>query len=116
VKPYPATTEKHQITKGGGTNPIWMPDGKEIVYQSHGKLMSVHVVTKPAFSFGDPVELPIEQFIQPNTGGSRNYDVTPDGKQFIMAFRSQQSARRAPLQIQVVANWFEELKQRVPLK
>ena len=41
------TGEQYQITKGGGTNPLWSPDGKEIIYQPAGKLMgklmSVHV-------------------------------------------------------------------------
>ena len=61
---------------------------------------------------GNPVEMPIEAYIQPSTGGARNYDITPDGKPFIMAFRSEQSARRSPIQIQVIVNWFEEIKQR----
>jgi len=119
VKPHAPTGEQYQITKGGGTNPLWSPDGKEIIYQPAGKLMgklmSVHVSTEPSFSFSSPVELPIEAFIQPNAGGSRNYDITPDGKQFIMAFPVDRPTRRSPLQIQVIANWFEELKQRVPV-
>jgi Tol biopolymer transport system component len=116
VKPYPPSDEKYQITKGGGTNPLWSPDGKEIIYEGRGKLMSVHVVTQPRFSFTNPVELPIKGFIQPTAGGARNYDVTTDGKQFIMAFPVDRATRRSPLQIQVVANWFEELKQRVPVR
>jgi serine/threonine-protein kinase len=115
VKPYPPTNEKYQITKAGGANPLWSPDGKEIIYVARGKLMSVHVVTQPSFSFSNPVELPIEAFIQPSSGGERNYDITPDGKQFIMAYRTDQSVRRSRLEIQVVTNWFEELKQRVPV-
>jgi serine/threonine-protein kinase len=116
VKPYPANNEKYQITKGGGTNPLWSPDGKEIFYQRGGKLVSVRVATEPSLTFTNPVELPIQGFVQPNAGGARNYDMTPDGRQFIMAFRPNVFARRPPQQIQVVANWFEELKQRVPVK
>jgi len=116
VMPYPPTNEKYQITKGGGTNPLWSPDGKEIIYQGRGKLMSVQVGTQPGFSFSNPLELPIESFIQPNSGGARNYDITPNGKQFIMAFPTDRSVRRARLQIQVVANWFRELQERVPAK
>ncbi len=44
-------------------------------------------------------------------GGLRtNYDVTPDGQKFVMLQESEQ----ATTQINVVLNWFEELKQRVP--
>jgi len=121
VKPYPPTNEQYQITKGGGrsgggSNPLWSPNGNEIFYQRGGKLMSVRIATEPSFTFSNPVELPIQGFVQPNAGGARNYDITPDGRQFIMAFRPNVFERRPPQQIQVVANWFEELKQRVPVK
>jgi len=52
VKPYPPTNEKYQITKGGGMNPLWSPDGKEIFYRSRGKLMAVRVLLLfPSSSF-----------------------------------------------------------------
>jgi hypothetical protein len=42
-----------------------------------------------------------------------NYDVSPDGQRFLMVKSSEQEAA-APTQINVVLNWFEELKQKVP--
>jgi hypothetical protein len=47
----------------------------------------------------------------------RPYDITPDGKQFIlMVLRDPaESPDRTTQQINVVLNWFEELKQRVPV-
>jgi hypothetical protein len=41
-----------------------------------------------------------------------NYDVSPDGQRFLMLKGGEQEA--APAQINVVLNWFEELKQKVP--
>jgi hypothetical protein len=41
-----------------------------------------------------------------------NYDVSPDGQRFLMLKPSEQEV--APTQINVVLNWFEELKQKVP--
>ena len=41
-----------------------------------------------------------------------DYDVSPDGQRFLMVKRSEQA--QAPTQINVVLNWFEELKRRVP--
>jgi len=41
------------------------------------------------------------------------YDVTPDGQRFLMLKPSEQ-AQAARTQINVVLNWFEELKRRVP--
>ncbi len=42
-----------------------------------------------------------------------NYDVSPDGQRFLMLKRFEQGVA-APAQINVVLNWFEELKSRVP--
>ena len=48
------------------------------------------------------------------TGVDRaEFDVTSDGQRFLMIQEGQQDSL-APLQINVVLNWFEELKQRVP--
>ncbi len=41
-----------------------------------------------------------------------NYDVSPDGKSFLMIERTTE----APRQINVVINWFEELERRAPTR
>ena len=41
-----------------------------------------------------------------------NYDVSPDGQRFLMV--NTERADAAPRQINVVLNWLEELKQKVP--
>jgi len=43
----------------------------------------------------------------------RSYDVTPDGRRFLMIKENEQVS--AATGINVVLNWFEELKQRVPV-
>ena len=43
-----------------------------------------------------------------------NYDVSHDGQRLLM-LKSSESAEAAPTQINVVLNWFEELKQKVPV-
>jgi len=49
----------------------------------------------------------------PTPATSPNYDVSRDGQRFLMLKPSEQEAS-APTQINVVLNWFEELKRRVP--
>jgi len=44
---------------------------------------------------------------------SAAYDVSPDGQRFLMAKDTEQ-ATTATQQINIVLNWFEELKRRVP--
>jgi hypothetical protein len=46
-------------------------------------------------------------------GALPNYDVSPDGQRFLMLKPIEQE-QSAPTQINVVLNWFEELKRRVP--
>ena len=42
-----------------------------------------------------------------------NYDVSPDGQRFLM-IKPVEQKQAGPTQINVVLNWFEELKQKVP--
>jgi hypothetical protein len=62
--------------------------------------------------------MPLKQVLQ-NVGPviPRQYDVLPDGR-LLGRITGNQSAAGAPIaeQIHVVLNWFEELKQRVPVK
>jgi Tol biopolymer transport system component/predicted Ser/Thr protein kinase len=120
VQPFPPTGARFQITRGTGAanhHPVWSPDGKEIFFVNAMRLYSVAVQTQPSFTFANPVALPISG-IQPNPGGSREFDITPDGKQFIALVPAGQTAAdpRSGLQIRVVLNWFEELKQRSAAK
>jgi hypothetical protein len=52
-----------------------------------------------------------------NPGGDRTYDVSPDGRRFLM-IKSLNAAvpASAAVQIVVVQNWFEELKRLAPAK
>jgi hypothetical protein len=76
----------------------------------------VSVTTRPTFTFGNPVQLP-RPFAAGRPGFERNNDITLDGKRFLVVAAGQ-TASGAPAapQIQVVINWFEELKARVPTK
>ena len=49
---------------------------------------------------------------EPTYGTVPNYDVSADGQRFLMVKASEQE--QASTQIDVVLNWFEELKRRVP--
>jgi hypothetical protein len=43
------------------------------------------------------------------------YDVSPEGERFLM-LKPVESEASAPTQINVVLNWFEELKQKSPVQ
>ena len=119
VQPFPTTGAKYQISKTGGIHPMWSPDGKELFYRPGvNQLVAVSVTTRPTFTFGNPVPVP-RPFVESRPGFERNNDITLDGKRFlgvVAAGQGSTSGAPAAPQIQVVLNWFEELKARVPTK
>jgi len=119
VQPFPSTGAKYQVSKNGGSfHPLWSPDGKELFYvPAPGQFGVVSVTTQPSITFGNIVPIP-RPFIVLGPAFAREHDITPDGKRFVGVVASGQTQAGAPAtpQIQVVLNWFEELKQRVPVR
>ncbi len=112
VSPYPEPTVKWLVSgEAGGGGPVWSPNGTEIFYRSGGKMMAVSVQTKPTFSSGRPRVLFEGAYVTSTSlpGVSQYHDIHPDGQRFLMIKEGQDSG-----QINVVLNWFEELKRLVP--
>jgi eukaryotic-like serine/threonine-protein kinase len=101
-------TVRVPISHGGGYQPRWRWDGKELLYLAgDGKLMSVDVTLTPAFKASAPKAL----FQPPIFGGAANngnreyWDIAPDGRFLILTNSGDASA---PLT--VVLNWQAALK------
>ena len=114
VQPFPGPGGKYQISTEGGTEPVWNPNGRELFYRSGDKMMSVDITTQPSFSVGKPKVL-FEGPYEATPATFPYYDVSPDGQRFLM-LKPVESAETASTQINVVLNWFEELKQKVPTR
>ena len=111
VQPYPGPGGKYQISTDGGTEPLWNPNGRELFFRSGGRMMAVDITTQPGFSAGKPRML-FEGAYLVLTTTVPSYDVSPDGQRFLMLKPIEQT--QATTQINIVQNWFEELKRRVP--
>jgi Tol biopolymer transport system component len=84
VEPFPQTGLRVRVASG--RRPLWSPDGKEIFFdRDDAQLYVVPITLGPSPTAGTPTPLPIKGFMQ--GGGRRMYDITPDGKQFLMLFR-----------------------------
>jgi len=103
-----ATGRLQMISAGVGLNPIWSRTGDEIFFWSDADMRSVKVISTDRLEFTTPVTL----FTRP---AHRNeFDVTADGQQFLHVVPDRDADAPARLEIQVVLNWFEELRSRVP--
>jgi serine/threonine-protein kinase len=118
VQPFPATGAKYQLFAKPTDVPhaaVWSPDGKELFYVPRlGGFEVVSIRTQPTFAFGTAVALP--RPFQPGPPNSRTlYDITPSGR-FVGLIPEGRTEAVTPItpQIEVVLNWFEELKARVP--
>jgi serine/threonine-protein kinase len=113
VRAYPGPGGKWQISRGGGMQPLWGPKGREVYYRNGGQLMAVRVETEPGFLAGNP-ELLLDGLPDDHDVWTwiKPYDVTPDGRRFVMVRKEEGSN---PRQINVVLNWFNELRQRAPM-
>ena len=123
VHPYPdVSTGKWQVSTEGGDSPLWSQDGHELFYRNGDEVMAVPVKTDPSFSMETPKILFKGTYVTANfnmgTLELNPWDISPDGKHFLMMKESgaNASAGEGPRKINVVLNWFEELKQRVPVK
>jgi eukaryotic-like serine/threonine-protein kinase len=118
VRPFPDMNGRWQISTSGGNNPLWSRDGREIFYRNGNAVMAVSVKTSPTFIFETSRTLFQGTYVSSvNSPASRDFgtwDISPDGQRFLMLRES--SAGSGPRKINIVVNWLEELKQRVPTK
>jgi hypothetical protein len=114
VQSYPAGPEKIRISSGGGSQPRWRRDGKELFYMAPGgRLMAVDVTMAPKFQALIPHLLFDSHMWFPEAGTRANdttssvfrYDVTPDGKRFLVNTAVQAEAAAPSPGITVVLNW-----------
>lgn len=114
VQPFPSLVGKWQVSTDGGGLPRWARSGRELFYRNAGKMMAVEIETTGGFRAGAPKMLFEGNFAGSPLGfaPSWGFDVSADGKRFLMI--KPDSDSNAAMQIDVVENWFDELRRRVP--
>ncbi len=110
VSPYPKADVKYLVSEEeGGLEPVWSPFGNELFYRSGNRMMAVSVETEPTFRAGRPEVLFEGKYVSTRISpGNPYYDISHDAQRFLMIKEAGQG------QINVVLNWFEELKRLVP--
>jgi serine/threonine-protein kinase len=121
VRPFPDVNGgRWQVSSGGGGWPLWSPDGQELFYAGSGGMlaegmMAVPIETEPTFTLGT-VDLLFDLGPYSRLLRNRRIDISPEGDRFLMLRGGRESDETAVTRsIIVVQNWFEELKERVPV-
>ncbi|HEX9691972.1 MAG TPA: protein kinase [Gemmatimonadales bacterium] len=105
VRPFPAGGGRTQVSVDGGSEPVWSPDGREILYRESGArdfLIAARVRTQPDFEVIDRTPL----FDISDYGPAEdhaNYDIHPDGQRFVMVHNPR------PIEIHLIQNWSDVL-------
>ena len=122
VSPFPdVKSGKWQITRDGGFFPLWSPDGQELYYMSpKTELIAVQVEADTTFHIGKRETILEEMNLgyTPDPYNTAFWDIHPDGKRILMIKPVEKKDIGSMLddfKINIVLNWFEELKQRVPV-
>jgi eukaryotic-like serine/threonine-protein kinase len=103
IQPFPATGSKYQVSRSGGTQPMWRGDGRELFFLApDGTMMAASITTSP----GRGVEAGIPQALFASGvavfGNRHQYAVTGDGSRFLVNVPQQGST---PTPLTVVVNW-----------
>jgi serine/threonine-protein kinase len=113
VQPYPTSGQKWQISTSGGREPVWSPSGSELFYREGKKMMVSDIKPAPSFSAAKPRVLFEGEYEGP-LASRPNFDISPDGKRFLMLQAVDHGQSSA--EIKIVSNWFDEIKRRIPEK
>ena len=113
VQPFPGPGGKWQVSSGGGIDPRWRGEGKELYYIApDGKLMAAPIqAAGETLEAGTPAALFQTRIVGGGTGmgpgTSEQYAVAPDGQRFLINVTAEE-ASASP--ITIVLNWTASLK------
>ena len=105
VQQFPGPGGKWLVSQGGGSNPIWSRDGRQLFYRQADKILAVDVETSAGFRAGKSTVL----FAGRYRYSGRDFDVAPDGARFVMM---RNDDPRTTTTLHVLLNWFAQLDAR----
>jgi serine/threonine-protein kinase len=112
VRPFPGPGGRWQVSNGGGGQPVWSPDGRELFYLSlDGRLMAAQVRETPSFAV-----LELRALFDANAfvfdAFHQSFDVAPDGRSFVLLSPTR-AAANPQTQLVEVENWFADVRTRL---
>jgi serine/threonine-protein kinase len=110
VRPFPTTsTARWQVSRGGGTEPVWSKNGREIYYRDNERrLVAAELASGPGFGIVSRRTLFSASDYVSDTRHAA-YSATSDGRFLFTRILGGSTPRYV-----VINNWFAELERRVP--
>ncbi len=91
VRPLDGDGDQVQVSRDGGTEPLWAPNGRELFYRTtsgaESQLVAAEIATSPGLRVSGRTPLFSVADIDPAQPHA-NYDISPDGRTFVMVRRS----------------------------
>jgi len=109
VAQFPDLGGKVAISTDGGDEPRWSHDGRELFFRQGDAVMAVSVDTTHGLRVGKAQRLFAGHYS--GTGREVGFDVSPDGRRFVMVKSDEASTLG---QLTLVQNWLTELRALVP--
>jgi serine/threonine protein kinase/Tol biopolymer transport system component len=104
VAPYPRTDRLWQVSQGGGGEPRWSRDGKELFFVDPDNRLQSAVVDTNGAGFEIGTIRPLFQVA--GEGNLWRYDVGPDASRFLVCARLDDGSRAA---VTLVTDWTRKL-------
>ena len=106
ARAYPGPAVKRRISPAGGSRPFWSHSGRELFYQTATAVFSVPILDARDLRMGAPVRL--------FAHSGERLAVSADDQRFLTVENADDS--RSTSQVNVVLNWFQDLKSRMATK
>ncbi len=105
VQPFPGPGGRVQVSSGGGSQPVWSRDGRQLFYRGGGSLMAARLEPGPAFRVASRTALFPDSYSYA-TNPHANFDVTPEGD-FVLLEPVGES------KMIVITNWVSRMRARM---
>jgi Tol biopolymer transport system component len=101
IRPVVGGGGELQVSTDGGTEPVWSPAGDELFYRVSRRLMAARIARGGRLSVTRRDSLFADRYLRANIAS--NYDVFPDGREFLMVLPNQRDTGIPPLTVRL--NW-----------
>ena len=105
-----------KVSQEGGQAPVWARSGKKLFYRSgdFAKMWVVDIQTEGSLTASRP-KLLFEKYGLGSSSPQRGYDISLDDRLFLMV-KIEDVKPKPVTEMILIQNWFEELKDLVPIE